>query len=108
MKIPYNVFLGSYSFHSVSDLPKLSDEEVARAVYISTGNEPPEGYALVGTAQVEITLAPAHVINANAITNLREMQRKARVDAQNKVMECEQAIQKLLAIGMDETAGVAA
>lgn len=108
MKIPYNVFLGSYSFHSVSNLPKLSAEEVARAVYISTGNKPPEGYSLVGTAEVEITLLPAHAINANQIANLREIQRKARVDAQTKVMECEQAIQKLLAIGMDETAGVAA
>ena len=89
----------SHSYRKPADLFKLSQEELANCLAITTTNmDDTEGWIQVGTAEVRVNLTPLPDLTANTIRTLRAQVKTIRADAERKAMALEGEIQKLLAI----------
>lgn len=65
---------------------------------VSYGDKKPDGYTLVGTAEVTVQLVSEDQMVVNKVESLRKEITKTRADAEVKAKHIEQQIQQLLAI----------
>lgn len=94
-----NAYMTQYGDLAGKDLYSASSEDLARGLFVSKHDYKGEnGFTLVGTAEVKITLmARDELVNAQ-VEALRQRQTAVLAEAQKQATDIERQIQSLLAI----------
>lgn len=87
------------SYHTPDE---ITPESAACALSFYNFSSTPDGYTLVGEADITVRVVDAQKIIANKVEALKTEKARVLAEAQMKATDIEANIQKLLAISFDE------
>ena len=94
-----NVYVSQYSHLKGADLHAETQESLAQGLIVTTANFTAEqGYTLVGSAEVNITLFPRAEMVARQVDALRKEIEDTRMQAGVRCLQLERQINSLLCI----------
>jgi len=94
--VQIGAWLPTFSGLQPHELDPLTDEQLARTLYFTTGK--PDGYIRIGTATVTLALDSREEVARTAVATLRAQQTKVRADAEAAATRIEAQIQSILAL----------